>query len=340
MRGKKDRTVLPAVALTAVLSLAVGVAWYSARGSTAEAPRALPSAWPTAHGVAIRPVPMPTGELAAALPFHSRGQVLCNAVPEETWSGVLGGPVLREVLAGSCHVVTASLEVTASTYDRVPVTGVEPAEVTVAAHHGTITKSPVSPAIDAMLTVRLADTHEQWAAPLLQLRVANQLGVYAERDFRGMATALGSAMVGAITTPGPSLPSREEQLHPPELTPVAGTGVADAASPLIMRQLCTQLTRAMNLALDEVEPNWPNTCKRKSNGAEVKLSYNPESTTKYFGDRFAGRPADVSEPGGTIEVQLVDDSPQTLVIWLYDFDRTMPGIRAFAEKVVPPLLGR
>ncbi|MEV4144773.1 hypothetical protein AB0J40_13960 [Amycolatopsis sp. NPDC049691] len=335
---KKDRTVLIAVSLTVVFMLAAGLAWWSAHDSPAEPPRALPSAWPSANAEAIRPVPMPTGEMAAALPFGTRGQVLCNAVPEDTWRKVLGGPVLREVSgAGDCHVITADLEVTAGTYDRPSLGGFEPAVVTVAGHPGTLTKSTGT---DAVLTVRLSDTAEQWAAPELQLRVANQVGVRAERDFRGMAEELGTAMVGAITTPGPSLPNQEEQAHPPEMTPIAGTGVADSAYPLIMRQLCTQLAKALGLAPEAVEPDWPGTCKHKAGGAEVELSYNPTSLTQSFGDRFAGRPADVSEPGGVIEVQLVDGSPQTLVLRVSDLDRTLPGIRELAEKVVPPLLGR
>lgn len=337
---KKDRTVLIAVSLTAVFSLVFVLAWLLTRDSPKEAPKALPSAWPTARAEAVRPVPMPTGELAAALPFGSRGQVLCNAVPEETWRRVLGGPVLREVSTSSCHVVTADLDVTANTWDRIPNPGVEPAEVTIAGHRGTMTKSPVSPAFDAMLNVRLADIDEEWAAPELQLRVASQVSGRDERDFRRMAAELGTAMVAAITTPGPSLPSEAERQHPPEMTPIAGTGIADAAYPLIMRQLCTQLARALELPLAEVQPDWPGTCKHKTEGAEVELSYNPSSLTRYFGDRFAGRPADVSEPGGVIEVQLVDGSAQTLVVKVYDLDRTMPGIRQIAGKVVPPLLGR
>ncbi|MGK3200900.1 hypothetical protein [Amycolatopsis sp. MEPSY49] len=341
---KKDRTVLIAVSLTAVFMLVGGLAWWSAHDSPEDAPRALPSAlpsaWPSANAEAIRPVPMPTGEMAAALPFGARGHVLCNAVPEETWRKVLGGPVLREVSNSSCHVATADLDVTANTYDRIPVPGVEPAEVTVAGHQGTISKSPVSPAFDAMLNVRLADTDEAWAAPELQLRIADPARGRTERELRDMAAELGTAMVTAITTPGPPLPSEAERLHPPEMTPVPGTGIADAAYPLIMRQLCTQLARGLGLPLDQVEPDWPGTCTHKTDGAEVKLSYSADSTTKSFRTHFAGRPADVSEPDGVIEVQLVDGSAQTLVLRRYDLNRTMAGIRDLAEKVVPPLLGR
>ncbi|WIY05325.1 hypothetical protein QRX60_16305 [Amycolatopsis mongoliensis] len=155
----KDHTVLLAVSLTAAFMLVGGLGWFLTRDSPQEAPRALPSVWPTAHGEALRPVPMPTGELAAALPFSSRGHVLCEAVPEQTWSQVLGGPVLREVTAASCHVVTPELDVTANTAEPAPVTGVEPAGVAVAGHQGTMTSSS---GYDATLIVRLADTGEQW----------------------------------------------------------------------------------------------------------------------------------------------------------------------------------
>ncbi|SFW62091.1 hypothetical protein [Amycolatopsis australiensis] len=86
--------------------------------------------------------------------------------------------------------------------------------------------------------------------------------------------------------------------------------------------------------------NWPATCKPKADSLEVRLGHNANSTKRSFADRLAGRPADVDERGGAVEVQLVDGSTQTLVISYYDFHSTTPGVRAFAGKVVPPLVGR
>ncbi|SFW62109.1 hypothetical protein [Amycolatopsis australiensis] len=76
--------MLIALSVLAVVSLLTTAAWLLTRDSPAETPRSLPSRWPTAGGEPIRPVPMPTGGMAAALPPPTRGHVLCTAVPEDT----------------------------------------------------------------------------------------------------------------------------------------------------------------------------------------------------------------------------------------------------------------
>lgn len=339
MRGmQKDRTVLIAVSLTAVFMLAGGLAWYSTRDSPAPpaAPRTLPAVWPSERAELIRPVPMPTGEMAAALQAFTAGQVLCNAVPEQTWASALNGPVLREAkVYGDCHVVTADLDVTATTYSEAPDIGRDPAEVTVAGHHGTMTKTSTS----ATLSVPLADTHEAWATPLLQLHITRQPGDQADHDYVGMAQALGTTMVGAITTPGPALPTADEQLRSREMTPVPGTGIVDAALPLATWQLCTQLARALNTQLDQVKPDYFGSCETSQGGTSFKVSYHPTSTHA-FGTRVAGRPAREQVPGVDLEIQLIDDSSQSIEITRIGDDRPRGELHQLAEKLVPPLLGR
>jgi hypothetical protein len=337
---KKDRTVLIAVSLTAVFALLVGVSWYLGRDTPAAAPPAapktLPAVWPSSgRAELIRPVPMPTGEMAAALPAFTAGQVLCNAVPEQTWASVLGGPVLREATSsGACHVVTADLDVTATTYREAPERGREPAEITVAGHRGTLTKAPGN----AVLTVPLADTRENWATPLLQLEVRQQLSDQSEHDYPGLAQSLGTTMVGAITTHGPALPAPDEQRVSREMTPVPGSGIVDAARPLITWQLCTQLSRALNVPLDQVKPDFFGSCENTRGDTTIKVEYHATSTDP-FGDRIAGRPAREPVPGVDLELQLIDDSTQSVEItWIAD--RTDGDqMHQLAEKLIPPLLG-
>jgi hypothetical protein len=292
--------------------------------------------WPSARAELIRPVPMPTGEMAAALPSFTAGQVLCNAVPEQTWASALGGPVLREATAyGDCHVVTADLDVTAATYSETPDIGRDPAEVTVAGHRGTMTRTSTS----AALSVPLADTHEGWATPLLQLHITRQPGDRAEHDYIGIAQTLGITMVGAITTPGPALPTAEAGRRSREMSPVPGTGIVDAARPLVTWQLCTQLSRALNVPLDQVKPDYFGSCETGQGDTSIKVEYHPLST-QAFGTRVAGRPAREPVPDVDLEIQLIDGSAQSIEItWIADH-RAGRELHDLAEKLVPPLLGR
>jgi len=341
MRGmKKDRTVLIAVSLTVVFMLAAGLAWWSAHDSPAEPPGAapvLPTRWPSANAEPIRPVPMPTGEMAAALPAFTAGQVLCNAVPEQLWVSTLGGPVLREATAyGACHVVTANLDFTATTYSEAPDIGRDPAEVTVAGHHATMTKTSAS----AVLSVQLAESHEEWATPLLQLHLTPRPGDRAEHDYPGLVQALGTTMVAAITQPGPALPTAGEQHRAREMTPIPGTGIVDAALPLVTWQLCTQLSRASNVPLDQVKPDYFGSCELSQGGTTTKVAYHPTGTHA-FDTRAAGRPARERSPGVDLEIQLIDDSSQNIELTrIADTPPSAAELHRLAEKVVPPLLGR
>lgn len=330
--------MLIAVSLTAVFAVLAGGAWFLSRDAPEEPPRSLPARWPSADGEAVRRVPMPTGEMVAALPPATAGHVLCGAVPEASWASVLGGPVLREATKyGECHVVTADLEVSAGMWSEPPLTGGDATELEVAGHGATLTRTTTQHPIDAMLTVRLSDSTQDWVKPQLQIRVSAQPGVRTEPDFGGMATALGTAMVAAVATPGPSLPTRDERAH--EMTPIPGSGIGDAAYPLITWQLCTQLSRASNTPLDQLRPGLFGSCERKEELKTITLAYHDKSDGS-FPDRLAGRPAREKTPDTTAEIQLLDDSHQTLEItWT---DSTKPGnaLHDLAEKVVPPLLGR
>jgi hypothetical protein len=342
MQPKKDHTVLIALSVLVAVMMAGGGAWLLTRDSSEprSAPLALPSHWPNVDGETVRQVPLPTGEMAAAMPAHTEGHVLCSAVPEQTWASALGGPILREVgKYGACHVVSANVDVTALTWDDTMVQpGANPEPVVVAGRQATVAISGSAPDRHsaALLTVRLAETKAKWARPNLQLRVNRVIGDRAEHDFRGMALSLGAAMVGAITSPGPALPADGESR---EMTPIPGSGITDAATPLITWQLCTQLSRALNIPLDQLEPGFFGSCQREEDLKTIRLVYHDEGE-KYFPDRIAGRPAREKTSDTTVEIQLLDDSRQTLEITWIDSTKPDDSLHQLAEKVVPPLLGR
>ncbi|WP_460437756.1 hypothetical protein [Amycolatopsis stemonae] len=331
---KKDHTVLIALSVLAAVSLLSTAAWFFTRDSPEPAPRRLPVFWPSPGGEQVRRVPMPTGEMAVALPNRTSGHVLCGAVPEPTWSSVLGGPVLREVdQNGQCHVVSATLDVSATLWsDPVPAPRPAPEPVTVAGRAGTV--SPYSSG--AVLTVRLSDSAEQWTRSNLQVTVNQVAGDRAEHDYRGMALSLAGTMVGAITTPGPALPATGENR---EMTPPPGTGITDAPYPFITWQLCTQLSKALGVPLDQLKPGAFGSCERENDGTTVSLTYNDEGKNA-FPDRLAGRPAHADGAGNTVEIRLLDDSRQILEVSWIDPAKPADALRDLAEKVVPPLLGR
>jgi hypothetical protein len=335
---QKDRTVLIAVSLTVVFMVAGGLAWWSAHDSPEShaAPPELPSRWPSAGGENVRPVPMPTGEMAVALPSHTVGHVLCGAVPEKTWAGVLGGPVLREVDEnGSCHVVSAGLDVSATLWaDPVPMNGGAPEPVTVTGHQATISEFGMG--YGEILTVRLSDSTEKWTRPNLQIIVHHVPEDRAVHDYRSMALSLADTMTGAITTPGPALPADGENR---EMTPTPGSGITDAPYPFITWQLCTQLSRALNVPHDQLKPGAFGSCERKNDSTGVLLAYHDEGKD-YFPGRIAGRPARDDGSGSTVEIQLLDDSRQTLEVTWNDSTKPRDALRELAEKLVPPLLGR
>ena len=348
MRGmqqpRKDHTVLIALSVLAAVTVLAGAAvWFLTPGSPEPraVPRELPSHWPTVGGETVRQVPMPTGEMAAAMPIHTEGHVLCSAVPEQTWASVLGGPVLREVSEnGSCHVVSANLEVSALTWDDTLMRpGTNPEAVVVAGHQATVAASGSGPApyAEALVTVRLTGSTAKWARPNLQIRVNKVTGDHDEHDFRGMALSLGGTMVGAITTPGPALPPDGESR---EMTPIPGSGITYAASPLIAWQLCTQLSRALNIPLDQLKPGFsPGSCRQEDDSRTITLAYHDKSD-EYYPDWLAGRPAREKTRGTTAEIQLLDDSRQSLEITWNDGKQSEKTLHQLVEKVVPPLLGR
>lgn len=325
--------------LAAVIVLGGAAAWFLTPGSSEPraAPLELPTHWPSSGGEPVRQVPMPAGEMAVALPSRTSGHVLCGAVPEQTWSTVLGGPVLREVdKNGHCHVVSANLEVSAGLWaDPVPMRGATPETVTVAGRQGTVSAFGANDFGD-ILTVRLSDSTEKWTQSNLQLIVHQVLGDRGEHDYRGMAMSLAGTMIGAITTPGPALPRTGETR---EMTPIPGSGIADAPYPFITWQLCTQLSRALGVPLDQLEPGSFGSCQRETGSTRVSLTYDDEGEDS-FPDRIAGRPARDDASGHELKIQLVDGSPQTLELSWIDSTKPHDALRDLAEKVVPPLLGR
>ncbi|MCR6484248.1 hypothetical protein M8542_15605 [Amycolatopsis sp. OK19-0408] len=340
MYPPKDHTVLIALSVLAVVIVLGGAAaWFLEPGSAEPraAPLELPAQWPTPGGEPLRPVPMPTGEMAAALPSGTSGQVLCAAVPEQTWASVLGGPVRQEVdKNGQCHVVTATVDASATLWaDPVPMRGTAPEPVTVSGRQATVGPFGLN-GYGEILTARLSDATEKWTRSSLQLIVNRVPGARDEHDFRSMALSLAGPMIGAITTPGPALPRTGESR---EMTPVPGSGIVDAPYPFISWQLCTQLAKALGAPLDQLKPGPFGSCARENDGTAVSLTYHSEGED-YFPDRVAGRPAHDNASGSNVVVQLLDDSRQTLEISWIDATQPRDALRDLAEKVVPPLLGR
>ncbi|MFI5584240.1 hypothetical protein ACIA5G_04345 [Amycolatopsis sp. NPDC051758] len=337
---KKDHTVLIALSVLAAVTLLGAAFWLVTRdwSEPRAAPLALPVSWPSAGGEPVRQVPMPTGELAVALPSRTSGHVLCGAIPEQTWASVLGGPVLREVdKNGNCHVVSANVAASATLWaDPVAMTGTRPEPVTVAGRQGSVsTFGP--PGYGEILTLRLSGSTAKWTRPSLQLIVNRVPEDRGEHDFRGMALSLAGTMIGAITTPGPALPADGESR---EMTPIPGSGITDAPYPFITWQLCTQLSRALGVPLGRLKPGSFGSCRREEDSKSVTLAYHDESDNEYFPDRVAGRPAKDDSSGNTLEIQLLDDSRQTLEISWLDSTKPEKALADLAEKVVPPLLGR
>ncbi len=78
----------------------------------------LPATWPTSTGEALRPVPMPTGEMIAAMPFKTAPHVLCQVITGERWEQLLGGRTLLEASVVECHARTAVLDVRVSMEEK------------------------------------------------------------------------------------------------------------------------------------------------------------------------------------------------------------------------------
>src|SRR3569833_2047509 len=273
MRGNSNSTrtaVLIVVAVLAFFTFLGGGAWLVVHTvfrpvSLPEPPKNLPSPWPETGAEPVRAVPMPTGEMAAALPDYTAGHVLCSALPEPTWAKQLGGPVLREVsVVSGCTVVS------------------RPCESTPSSATGSWSSRP-----------------EHRSEP-----------------------------PSAATRP-PSTPRRRASTSPP----------SSSSSGRPRRAGRTPCWRSRSSSASGIR--FPATCRPRcatSGRASPTPSPRRGRPGESFPDTTGGRPASVENPSVTI--QLTGGSPQQVQLaWLYP-RKSDAELRAWAESLLPQLLGR
>ena len=325
LRRVKTSTVL--VILIGVLlsfasvATAAGYLWSQDAGNRPAASRGLPAVWPTQDGRALRAVPIPTGEMVTALPADTGGDVLCQALSQQQWEALLGGPVLRESLGGGCHVVTATLDVTLRLADS-PAVLQDPGKIEVAGHNGEL--EYVSPKVNARLNVRLTG-----AEPTAQIQPFLRVAVSgtARQALDDLTTSIAGSVVRATMAPGPALPkvAKDGTIAPERLASVPQHGIVDSPWPMISWQLCTVLTEKLG---GTGKPKIDGQCTVKG----VRAAYTDSVSPRVYPDSIAGRPALVTDD--LVAVKLTDDTRQELTL-------TGGGaLRPLAEAVLPALLGR
>ncbi|MFD9894596.1 hypothetical protein ACFWY9_35065 [Amycolatopsis sp. NPDC059027] len=307
---------------------------------TSDPPKDLPAIWPTQGGTAVRhEVPMPTGEMVAALPRTTAGQVLCRAVPAQRWPEILGGPVLMEVsLTGSCHVVTATLDVTVDLNgSTTPLVRSEP--ITISGRSGYAEHSETGATLMLALTGNRPGT---WVNPTLNIRLMKDFRD-SERDLAGMAKAIAEGVIAATTAPGLSLPQDTESLSgipPKAVPPTPRFGIVDGAYPMVSWQLCTQLAQELGVDIEKTKPSMRGDCQLQGDTFNASADYIETTAGKAeYPDRIGGRPAQFTK--NYVQVKLTDDTDQAVRFHAF-FARTQNDDRlhALVEKVLPPLLGR
>ncbi|WP_037317978.1 hypothetical protein [Amycolatopsis orientalis] len=284
----------------------------------------LPDVWPSKTGEALRPVPMPTGEMVAALTDDTGAQVLCQAIPEQRWEEILGGRTLREA-GGSCHAVTADLDVSARMIPALPedTSQGRPAKTTVAGKLGVIATDKDGTSLSVEL-VEIAP--HNGASPVLNVSVRSRVAKSPETE--GKAKALAEALIAGATPPGPKLPKIGDDGEIPLQTVEPGP-IKDKPLPVISWLLCGELGRALGVPADKAKPVFFAACE--VNG--VTADYSERSSVVHPTTSIAGLPAQVAD--GSVVVQLTGDPDgQTLKF------KGTGDLQNLAEKVVPPLLGR
>ncbi|GHF43663.1 hypothetical protein GCM10017566_15630 [Amycolatopsis bartoniae] len=309
--------VLAVLLAFASLSATAGYLWARADSDRPAPQRALPAQWPSKDGEALRPVPMPGGELVTALPTDTGGQVLCQALDQERWESLLGGKVLREVRDGACHVVGTTAEVLL-TLDSRAANLQDPSDVEVAGHPGQLEYLP--PEVNARLDVRLVDAEGTGQVhPYLRVELSGNAGVDT------LTESVAREVVQAVSAPGPALPAQAKDGTIPLQHP-APAAIVDAPWPMISWQLCAALTRELG---GTGKPRFDGSCTVRG----VEATYTDIVTPRAFPERIAGRPALVTDE--LVAVKLTDDGSQELTF-------TGPGrsLRSVAEAVLPRLLDR
>jgi hypothetical protein len=164
-------------------------------------------------------------------------------------------------------------------------------------------------------------------------------GAEAVREVPAMVRDVGEGIVNAITTPGPSLPadSAENAMPAREAGPVPGSGIVDAAAPIIAWQLCSALSQSTGRPLEEFVPKHDGECEyRRDKEFGVQAASRTRLATS-LPDTIGGRPAFVQNPSVTI--QLTDGSPQQVRLSWLSPRKPDAELRAWAESLVPRLLG-
>ncbi|TNC28164.1 hypothetical protein [Amycolatopsis alkalitolerans] len=299
------------------VATAAGYLWAQADSDHPPAARALPAQWPSNGGTALRPVPMPTGEMVTALPPDTAGQVLCQSLSLARWEALLGGKALREVRGADCHIVTTTTDITLA-LDSGPANLQEPRETEVAGHTAQLEYLP--PKVSSRLDVRLAD------AP-----GSSQIKPYLRVELRGDAPALdtlaesiASEVVAATTKPGPALPPVRENGSIPLERP-APTAIADLPLPMISWQLCAALTRELG---GTARPYIDGRCMVRG----VQAAYTDTVSPRAFPLSLAGRPALITD--NLVAVRLTDGTSQELA-----FTGDRRSLEKIARAVLPRLLG-
>jgi hypothetical protein len=320
LRDVKTSTVLGIVLAVlfsfAGVSTAAGYLWTRVDDDRPPVTRALPAEWPSKDGKALRPVPMPAGELVAALPPETAGQVLCQALSQERWDALLGSRTLREIRGAGCHLVTTTTDVTLA-LDAAPANLQDPSDVEIAGRTGRLEYLP--PKANTRLAVRLVDAAG-----------TDQIKPYLRVELSGSAPALdkltesiATEVVQATTKPGPALPPVGKDGSIPAQRP-APAAIADLPWPVISWQLCTALTAKLG---GTARPYIDGRCTVRGSQAAYTDTVSPRA----FPARLAGRPALITRD--LVAVKLSDDTAQELT-----FSGGGRDLESLAEEVLPRLL--
>lgn len=331
--------VKSAVAGTIVAVVAVLGAGCMAKIDTYEeglGPKEPPKSWPTGSGKALRPVPMPSGEMLMALPMETTAQVLCQSLPPERWAQLMGGEVLREVEHGeSCHAVGPDdwVRISLNRKGVADATGLGTRkQVTVAGRPATL----VVGSSPSLVEVQLADADVRPGTGGV-LRIETSWTRAPRQDDQSEPRLLGlaeSVLAGAFA-PGPELPAADKRDIIERKTVEPGAGILDAPLPVISWNLCTQAGRALGLPTEATEPRSDGKCMVSPAKGAIRIEHFAVRT-ELRGDAVAGRPAD--ESPGVLSVLLTDNgSGQGLRFFWSGGLKT--ALRDLAEKMVPPLLG-
>jgi len=323
----------------ASVAAATGYVWSQRTPGTADtAPSsaaAQPVSWPSKDGQALRAVAIPTGDLVAALPPDSRGQVLCQSLSLQRWNTILGGTTQREVRDDGCHLLTTIVTTTASTtatttldlslnLDQAPVGLRTPKPVDIAGHRAEL---EFFASDNARLEVRLVT-----AAPTPEITPYLLLSLSSTADrpnpaLDGLITTIGRAVVAATMTTHESLPPAGPNgtIASRQVPPVPAHGIVDAPWPLISWQLCTELTRVLG---GTPAAYFDGRCTVRG----ITAAYTDTVSPRSYPDQLAGRPALVTD--SLVAIKLTDDSVQELT-----FTGGGRSLSQLAETVLPALLG-